>query len=198
MAKKTKKKEEVVSTEVVATAPVRIDFGCGQNCTVGQDGVKYIGVDEVKLDGVDVVHDLTSFPYPFEDGTVDEIVSNHFVEHLTGEEFMAHMDECWRMLKPGGKMRLTHPYCFSERAFQDPTHKTFIPAARYLYFDKNWRKANKLDHYPIVSDFEFQVYVSYHNDKGENWTLKAEPTRNFAMGHYVNVVADLIVHLTKR
>lgn len=197
MAKKAKKKEENLFN-IETLEPVRIDFGCGQNCTIGPDGKKYIGVDEVKLDGVDVVHDLTSFPYPFEDGTVDEIVSNHFVEHLTGEEFMAHMDECWRMLKPGGKMRLTHPYCFSERAFQDPTHKTFIPAARYLYFDKNWRSINKLDHYPIKSDFEFQVYVSYHNEKGENWTLKAEPTRNFAMGHYVNVVADLIVHLTKR
>lgn len=194
MKKKTSKK----ATQVAENQPLRIDFGCGQNCTVGQDGVKYVGVDFVACPGVDVVHDLTVFPYPFEDNSADEIVSNHFVEHLTGEDFMKHMDECWRILKPGGKMKLVHPYCFSERAFQDPTHKTFIPAARYLYFDKNWRTINKLDHYPIKSDFEFQVYVTYHGDKGEVWTLKADATKNFAMGHYVNVVADLIVHLTKR
>lgn len=200
MATKKTKKEEKVSEvlEVVPVKPVRIDFGCGQNCTVGEDGEKYIGVDFVKCEGVDIVHDLTSFPYPFEDNSVDEIVSSHFVEHLTGEDFMKHMDECWRILKQGGKMRLIHPYCFSERAFQDPTHKTFIPAARYLYFDKNWRAVNKLDHYPIKSDYSFEVHVSFHNDKGENWTMREEKFRNYAMAHYINVVADLIVYLTKR
>lgn len=207
MAKKTTQKVKQVPFKTDAgetlvfakdESPVRIDFGCGQNCTVGADGKKYIGVDFVKCEGVDVVHDLTQFPYPFEDDSVDEIVSNHFVEHLTGDDFMKHMDECWRILKKGGKMRLNHPYCFSARAFQDPTHKTFIPAERYQYFDTNWRAVNKLDHYPIKSDFEFQVYVTYHGDKGENWTMKAEQARNFAMAHYVNVVADLIVYLTKR
>lgn len=191
MAKKqTKEKTE--------NKELRIDFGCGQNCTVGEDGIKFTGVDFVKCEGVDIVHDLTKFPYPFEDNSVDEIVSNHFVEHLTGDDFIKHMDECWRILKKGEKMRLVHPYCFSVRAFQDPTHKTFIPAERYYYFNEEWRKVNKLDHYPIKSDFDFVIHVSFHGDKGENWMLKAEQMKNFAMGHYVNVVADLIVNLTKR
>lgn len=198
MIKKTTKKVTKKVTKVIENQPVKIDFGCGQNCTVGPDGVKYTGVDFVKCDGVDVVHDLTKFPYPFKDESVDEIVSNHFVEHLTGEDFMKFMDECYRILKPGGKMNLTHPYCFSARAFQDPTHKTFIPSERYLYFDKNWRKTNKLDHYPIKSDYEFQIYVSYHTDKGENWVVRNDQFRTFGMSHYVNVVADLIVNLTKR
>lgn len=184
--------------EIVVEEKVRIDFGCGQNCTVGEDGKKYIGVDEVQLEGVDIVHDLTVFPYPFEDNSVDEIVSNHFVEHLTGEEFIKHFDECYRILKTGGKMKVVHPYAFSVRAFQDPTHKTFIPAERYLYFDKNWRVMNKLDHYPIKSDFEYNIFVTYHGEKGTNWGLKSDENRNFAMSHYVNCVADLIVHLTKR
>jgi len=177
---------------------VRIDFGCGQNCTVGQDGKKYIGVDIVALPGVDVVHDLTVFPYPFEDNSVDEIISNHFVEHLTGDDFIKHFDECYRILKLGGKMQVCHPYCFSARAFQDPTHKTFIPAERYMYFDKNWRVGNKLDHYPIKSDFEYAVFVTYHEDKGQNWKNRTEEYRNFSMAHNVNVVADMVVHLKKR
>ncbi len=203
MAIKKTKKVVKAPAKKKATQPavsqlVRLDLGCGQNCTVGEDGVKYTGVDFVKCEGVDIVHDLTKFPYPFKENSVDEIVSSHFVEHLTGEDFMKHMDECWRILKPGGKMKIVHPYCFSERAFQDPTHKTFIPAARYLYFDKNWRAINKLDHYPIKSDYEFIIYYSFHNDKGENWTLRAEQARNYAINHNVNVIADLIVHLTKR
>lgn len=187
--------EEVITNEPKEL--IRIDFGCGQNCMVGPDGKKFIGVDIVPLNGVDVVHDLTKFPYPFEDECADEIFSSHFVEHLTGDDFIKHMDECWRILKPGGKMQLIHPYCFSVRAFQDPTHKTFIPSERYFYFNKKWREDNKLDHYPIKSNFDFNVFVNYHGDRGGNWELKSEQARTFAMGHYLNVVADLIVHLTK-
>lgn len=177
---------------------VRIDFGCGQNCSRAEDGSKYIGVDFVQCEGVDIVHDLTKFPYPFDDNSVDEIFASHFVEHLTGEDFMKYMDECYRILKMGGKMRLIHPYCFSARAFQDPTHKTFIPAERYQYFDKNWRKVNRLDHYPIRSDYEYRVMLTYHGDKGENWILRNDQSRSFAQSHYVNVAADLIVDLIKR
>jgi predicted SAM-dependent methyltransferase len=193
-----KKSKKTVVKKTTSGQPLRIDMGCGQNCKIGEDGVKFTGVDYVKCQGVDIVHDLTKFPYPFKDNSADEIFASHFVEHLTGEDFIKFMDEAHRILKPGAKMELIHPYCFSARAFQDPTHKTFIPAERYMYFDKNWRQINKLDHYPIKSDYEYQVFVTYHGDKGENWTLKAEEARNYAMGHYVNVVADLIVHLKKR
>jgi predicted SAM-dependent methyltransferase len=180
--------------------PLRIDLGCGQNCTVGEDGVKFTGVDWKKCKGVDVVHDLTKFPYPFKDNSVDEIASNHFIEHLDGDTRCKFVNECYRILKMGGKMVLTHPYAFSERAVQDWTHKwPPIVSPAYAYFDKNWREANKLDHYyPITADFEYNVYVNFHGEKGQNWTLKNEETRNFAMAHYINCVADLIVHLKKR
>ena len=187
--KKTVKKEDKI---------IRIDFGCGQNCSKDENGVKFTGVDKYKLPGVDVVHDLTKFPYPFKDNSVTEIVSNHFVEHLTGEEWMAHFDECYRILIPGGKMRVVHPYCFSVRAFQDPTHKTFIPAERYYYVSKDWREANGLGHYLMKCDFEAQVYVTYHGDKGQRWDNKSSEALQFPMGHNVNVVADLIVNLTKK
>lgn len=223
--------QEQQESQISSGKKVRIDFGCGQNCTKDQDG-KYIGVDQVQLEGVDIVHDLTQFPYPFEDNSVDEIVSNHFVEHLgdslrgtikkylkksksfkefqtdliahldnpnlPDSDFIAHMDECYRILKLGGQMRVVHPYAFSVRAFQDPTHKTFIPSERYAYFDKNQRAAMGISHYAIKSDFEYRVYVSPHTDKGENWELRSEEFRNFAMSHYLNVTADLIVYLTKR
>lgn len=43
-----------------------VDLGCGNAKTVGA-----IGVDNVALPGVDVVHDLLDFPYPFDTGSAD-------------------------------------------------------------------------------------------------------------------------------
>ena len=67
---------------------------------------------------------------------------------------MKFFNECYRILKPGGKMRHLHPYYKSVRAVQDPTHKwPPISENSYFYWDKEWREMNKLDHYPINCDF---------------------------------------------
>ena len=34
----------------------------------------YVNLDSVKIPGVDVVHDLNKYPYPFEDNQFNEIV----------------------------------------------------------------------------------------------------------------------------
>jgi len=41
--------------------------------------------------------------------TVDLIYASHFIEHLTGDEALKFLQDCWRMLKPGGVIRLTVP-----------------------------------------------------------------------------------------
>ena len=46
----------------------KLDLGCGRSKKAG-----FIGLDCLVLPGVDIVHDLTKFPYPFEDGLIDEI-----------------------------------------------------------------------------------------------------------------------------
>lgn len=194
--KKTKKEKQ---PEVLA-----VDLGCGQlkssieffeqNFHITPD--KVIGVDIVKCDGVDIVHDLTKFPYPFKDESVDAIFSSHFVEHLDGFERMKFFDECHRILKPEGKIRLVHPYYKSVRATQDPTHKwPPISESSYLYWDKSWREANKLDHYPISCDFEFNIYYIWQDMTVAN---KNEETRMFNIDKYWNIVADMIVDLKKK
>lgn len=196
MAKSTKKEK---AAEIIA-----VDLGCGQ-AKVNEDFFtenfqstpdKVIGVDIVKCDGVDIVHDLTQFPYPFKDESVDMIFSSHFVEHLDGFERMKFFDECHRILKPEGKMRLLHPYYKSVRATQDPTHKwPPISENSYLYWSKKWRTENKLDHYPINCDFEFNVYYIWQDMTVAN---KNEETRIFNIDKYWNVVADMVVDLIKK
>ncbi len=195
-SKKTKKEQ---TPEIIA-----LDLGCGQRKAEIEyftenlqiTPTKVIGLDIAECEDVDIIHDLTVFPYPIEDNSIDAIFSSHFVEHLDGIERMKFMDECYRILKVGGKMRLLHPYYKSVRAVQDPTHK-WPPIAEnsYFYWDKNWRELNKLDHYPITCDFEFSIFYLWQDGTVAN---KNEETRNFFIDKYWNVVADMIVDLTKK
>lgn len=191
--------EQQEKKEVIA-----VDLGCGQSkpdSNFFRDYLqiipdKIIGVDIVGCEGVDIVHDLTQFPYPFEDESVDAIHSSHFIEHLDGFERIKFFNECYRILKMGGRMRVAHPYYKSVRAIQDPTHK-FPPIGEnsYFYWDKSWRVLNKLDHYPINCDFEFSIFYTWQDSTIPN---KNEETKNFSIDKYWNVVADMIVDLKKR
>ena len=48
-------------------------------------------------------------PYPFPDHSFDYIYSEHLFEHLSVEEQTVMLQECYRILKPGGRMRLAMP-----------------------------------------------------------------------------------------
>lgn len=48
-------------------------------------------------------------PYPFPDHSFDYIYTEHLFEHLSIEEQTIMLQECYRILKPGGRMRLAMP-----------------------------------------------------------------------------------------
>ncbi len=56
---------------------MKLNLGCGKQ--IKED---YTNLDKVALEGVDVVHDLDVFPYPFRDNTFDEILCSHVLEHV--------------------------------------------------------------------------------------------------------------------
>lgn len=169
---------------------VKLDLGCGQNKREG-----FLGVDIADCPGVDVVHDLRQTPWPWADESVSEVFSSHFFEHLTGPERMAFMEELYRILVPGGKARIVTPYYSSMRAVQDPTHAwPPVCEASYLYFNKGWREANRLNHYPITVDFDFVYGYAMRPDVAN----RHEEARNFMVQNYLNAVQDLDVTLTKR
>ncbi|MFA6054066.1 MAG: methyltransferase domain-containing protein [Thermodesulfovibrionales bacterium] len=176
-------KEEIKEEE----KPVKLDLACGNKKTPGT-----IGVDSKKTPSVDVVHNLTKFPYPWKDNSVDEIYCNHYVEHT--EDLISFIDECWRILKPEGKMYITAPYYSSIRAWQDPTHKRAISEATFLYFNKQWREQNELKHYGIKSDFDF----TYGYAIAPEWANRSDEDRAFAICYYINVVSDIHITLIKK
>jgi len=99
--------------------------------------------------------------------------------------------------KTGGKMMHAHPYYKSSRAVQDPTHK-FPPICEesYFYWNKEWRDINKLGHY--LGNCDFHVDHIHYTFQDGVWATKNEETRNFAIKHYFNVVADMFVRMIKK
>jgi hypothetical protein len=169
------------------TELLKLDLACGQTKKAG-----FLGVDRVAMDGVDQVVDLEAYPWPWAAGAVGEVHSSHYLEHVT--DLVSFANELGRILVTGGTATIVAPYYTSMRAWQDPTHVRAISEASFLYWNKGWRVANKLDHYPITCDFDF----SYGYGLNAAWITRSQEARDFAIRHYFNAVDDLHVTLTKR
>src|SRR5262245_23385575 len=76
---------------------LKIDLGCGTNPQPG-----FLGADIIKTKQAEWIVDLRK-RWPWKDNSVDEAVSSHFLEHLTGPERAHFANELYRVLKPGAK-----------------------------------------------------------------------------------------------
>jgi hypothetical protein len=106
-----------------------LDLGCGRNKQPGA-----IGVDNVSLETVDVVHDLLSVPYPFPPGCAVEIILSHVLEHFSLTDINLIMNEVYRLLSPHGVVTISVPHAFSVAFHSDPTHKTRFTFETLYYF----------------------------------------------------------------
>lgn len=70
---------------------------------------------------------------PFPTGSIESIISHHCMEHL-GEGFIPLIDECHRVLKPGGVLRVITPLFPSRSAVEDPDHKRWIMEGTFETF----------------------------------------------------------------
>lgn len=106
----------------------KLNIGCGRK---KKDG--FLGVDILELPGVDIVHDLNVFPYPFSDSEIDEIFMDQCLEHMTDP--VAVIKEIYRISKNGAKITIGVPYFRSFYSIIDPTHRNFFSAYYFDYFD---------------------------------------------------------------
>jgi len=102
----------------------KLHIGCGSDIKEG-----YVNLDFLKLLGVDVVHDLEKFPWPFEDDTFDEVYTAHTLEHLNNLENV--LKELKRVCKNGAIIKIMASHFSCGVTYRDPTHKIF-----FSYFKK--------------------------------------------------------------
>ena len=61
------------------------------------------------IKALNVVHHDLCFGIPFKNESIPNIFSSHFFEHLTDETAVFIANECFRVLKPGGMIRIIVP-----------------------------------------------------------------------------------------
>lgn len=134
---------------------VKIDVGCGSRKPEG-----YIGIDKTKYDEVDIVLDCRFNRLPFDDDSVDEIRTSHFLEHLTFEEVIFIMNEFYRVLKQGHLLEIIVPHGLSFAGMADLSHKTywtedtfgyFIPENTYFY---EWEYEHEGLKFPVINKWK--------------------------------------------
>lgn len=119
-------------------APVKINLGSGNDPLEG-----HINVDMLERPDVDVVHNLMDFPYPFETNSASHIKAIDVIEHLdhyTDDKrptIMAFIEECARILQPGGELYIQTPSWDSELFKIDPTHVRGFHPKSFDYFDNS-------------------------------------------------------------
>jgi len=62
---------------------------------------------------------------PFEESSIDSMISHHCLEHI-GDGFIRLMDDCYRVLKPGAPFRIITPLFPSTTAVEDPDHRRYF------------------------------------------------------------------------
>ncbi len=195
--------------------PLRLDLGCGKNKREG-----FTGVDSRQFEGVDIVCDLverrTSHsvanlldkypepifqdrskykPWPWEDNSVEEVHSSHFIEHLTAPERIHFVNELHRVLKPAGKATLITPHWSSCRAYGDLTHQ-WPPVSEFwfYYLSKAWREQNAPHNDGYTCDFEATWGYGMH----PQLIPRNAEYQQHAMQFFKEAVQDLHASLIKK
>ena len=104
-----------------------LDVGCGTSKEPGS-----VGMDRVASVRPDVLHDIDSFPWPFEDCSFDRVLLKHVIEHVS--DVVKTMEEIHRVGKNGAKVLIITPHYSSSNSWTDPTHKQHLGFYTFEFF----------------------------------------------------------------
>ena len=99
---------------------MRLDLGCGFR----KRDPQAFGVDVVSTPATDAVCDLSRYPWPFRDSSVDHFLCYHVIEHIP--DIVGFMGEIHRVGRGGAIIEGEIPHFASSYAYSDPTHIHFL------------------------------------------------------------------------
>lgn len=139
------------------TSELWLDVGCGVDKIPGATGI-----DRLAVPGVDIVHDLNLYPWPFQSDLFDHVACKHSLQHL--DDFVRAIEEIHRVGKAGSIVEILGPHYASDNFNTDPTHKSSLGVRSLNYF------CNNVDFkYHYYSDARFELLSSRISFR-ENWT----------------------------
>jgi len=118
----------------------KLHLGCGGNILSG-----WLNTDLEPGSSNVARIDLTE-QLPFEDASFDYMFSEHVIEHLSYRQGLAMLCECHRVLRPGGRLRISTP----DLAFLVDLYAAEKSDVQLRYID--WATANFLCKAPVRAD----------------------------------------------
>ena len=96
---------------------IKLNLGCGEDHKPG-----YVNVD--KFGNPNIQLDLETFPWPWENNTVQEIMMIHILEHLgkTSEIYLRIIQELYRICVKDARIDIRVPHPRHDIFMHDPTH----------------------------------------------------------------------------
>ena len=199
MRRRSSTAEKRTSLELVKpAAPIKLDIGCGSKKKEG-----FFGMDRRQFPGVDLVHDINAYPWPFADASVEEASCVHVLEHLEhnarNPERVRFMNELYRVLVPGGKANIVTPHWASCRAYGDFTHADKPVSEMFWYYlSRAWRLAEAPD-----NDVSWNP-DGYSCDFAATWGYTVKPDllareqshQRYALENYKEAALDMVATLT--
>ncbi len=176
-------------------ALIRLNLGCGDKYLPG-----FVNVD--KYGNPDVSHDLETFPWPWLDNQVAEVVAHHVLEHLgaTTAIYFGIIKELYRVCADEARIDIRVPHPRHDDFLSDPSHVRPITADGLELFsqtkNRQWQRERRANSpLGLQLGVNFEVLQATHGLETE-WLNKlqaggdAEKEVHQAVRHYNNVVKE--------
>jgi len=151
----------------------KLNLGCGNHKLPG-----FINIDISPKCKPDVVQDLMSFPWAFEDNSVEHIVAKDVLEHVgsTPKDFIDVLKEMYRVSKNGAVWEVQFPHHRCDIAYDDPTHVRILTQKTFKMFDRKNCEKNLESNFsdsPLSLEYDIDIevcdvkhiWVSYWEEK---------------------------------
>lgn len=162
---------------------MKLNAGCGTRIMPD-----CINLDIVFLEGVDVIHDLTHFPYPFRDNSFEEIYMINVLEHLP--DTMGTMDELYRISQPACLLHIRVPYWNCKDFSTDPTHVRSFNENTFGFFDPRSKHCQTR---PYYSKARFEVLeIGYYICLRNQWILVRDKRLKAGLAFLATYLCNII------
>lgn len=108
----------------------KINLGCGTDIKPG-----WLNVDLVQTSPDVMVWDLNNTPYPIDDESSNEVQAVDVLEHLLPGSLIPFIEECHRIMAPGGTLFIQTPRYDADFLWIDPTHVRGFHERSMDFFD---------------------------------------------------------------